>query len=127
MNTKRGFTLIETTIATFILTVGILGVFALVQMITVFTSSISSQLRAVYLAQEGVENIRNIRDSNWLALAVWDQGIASSGWESIDKFQRQITIQKPQPDKMIVLVEVKWSKAGEPSQVTAETELYDWK
>ena len=127
MNIKRGFTLIETTIATFILTVGVLGTFALVQIIIIFTSSISFQLRAVYLAQEGIENIRNTRDSNWLAQAAWDRGIISSGWESIDKFQRQITIQKPQTDKMIVLVEVKWPEKGGTNQVKAETELYDWK
>ena len=124
---NKGFTMIEATIATFILTVGTLGAFALIQIIIGFTSEVSSRLQAVYLAQEGVENIRNIRDSNWLAQAAWDQGISTGDWVIIDKFQRKITITKPQADKLVVSVQVSWPSRGGTTQVAAETELYDWK
>lgn len=129
---KKGFTLIEATLAAFILSVGVLGAFGLIQAVAGFTSAVSSRLTAVYLGQEGIENIRNIRDSNWLKqrsapATAWDAGISTTGWEPIDKFQRKITISKPQPDKIVVSAQVIWSEKGGSSEVSAETELYDWK
>lgn len=131
-SSKRGFTLIEATLSTFILAVGALGAFGAIQMINSFTSGISSRLQAIYLAQEGIENIRNIRDSNWLGqryspALLWDNGISTGNWETIDKFQRKITISKPQADKIVVSAQVTWPERGGTSQVTAETELYDWR
>lgn len=132
LSLSKGFTLIETTLATFILSVGVLGVFGVIQMVSSFISGVSSKLEAVYLAQEGIENIRNIRDSNWLKqrsvpATLWDQGITTTGWEQIDKFQRKITISKPQPNKITVSAQVAWTEKGGTSEVAAETELYDWK
>lgn len=129
---SRGFTIIETSLAAFILVVGVLGAFAVIQMILSFTSGISSRLQAVYLAQEGIENIRNIRDSNWLGqrynpLLAWDQGISTGDWKTIDKFQRKITITKPEADKIVASVQVTWPERGGTSQVKAETELYNWR
>ena len=131
MSNKNSFTIIEVIIATFILTTGTLGIFSVIQMILTFTSNVSSQLAAVYLTQEGIENIRNIRDSNWLKQrsvpdTTWDDGILSADWQTIGKFQRRTTITKPQSDRMVVSVEVKWSDRS-TGQVAAETELYDWR
>ncbi|MBI2041809.1 MAG: prepilin-type N-terminal cleavage/methylation domain-containing protein [Candidatus Nealsonbacteria bacterium] len=130
---KKGFTLIEAVLSTFILSVGVLAIFGVIQMIVSFTSGISSRLQATYLAQEGIENIRNIRDSNWLvqrdnpALA-WDQGISTTDWVTIDKFQRKIIISKPQSDKLEVSVQVNWpGPGGSSAQLSADTELYDWR
>jgi len=73
---KKGFTLIETIVAIFLLTVGVSGSFSLMQKVTSFASTSSSQFVASYLAQEGVEIIRNIRDTNYLIKGqVWDNGI----------------------------------------------------
>jgi|SRR3989344_5679750 len=128
MPNNKGFTLIEATLATFILVVGVLGVFSAIQIITRFTSDVSLRLQATYLAQEGIESIRNIRDSNWLAASPWDNGIiAGHNWDAWDKFKRDIMISRPLPDKMVVSVMVKWEGRGGTSQVLAETELYDWK
>lgn len=129
---KKGFTIIETILAVFIITIGVLGAFSLILMISSFTSGISSRLSAVYLAQEGIENIRNIRDSNWLAqrynpATLWDQGISTGNWLVIDKFQRKITISKPQADKLVVSVQVQWPERGGTAEIKAETELYDWR
>ncbi|MFH1292253.1 MAG: prepilin-type N-terminal cleavage/methylation domain-containing protein, partial [bacterium] len=71
----KGFTLIETIIAISLLTTGVVGSFALMQRVTSFTSISSSQFIASYLAQEGIEIIRNIRDTNYLELQDWDGGI----------------------------------------------------
>jgi len=70
-----GFTLIEVIVAIFILTVGIGGSFMLIQQTLVGVSIIESRLIAIYLGQEGIEIIRNIRDSNWLEQHLWNDGL----------------------------------------------------
>src|SRR3989344_8524832 len=133
MLNKKGFTIIEVIIATFVLTVGVVGAFSTIQMVLVFTRSVSAQLEATYLAQEGIENVRNSRDSNWLedryTMTDWAAGIPAGawGWEAIDKFERQITITSIPPNKMVVSVQVQWAEGSSTRQVTAETELYDWR
>lgn len=142
LNNMKGFTLIEIVVAIFLLTVGTVGAFSLIQQTIAFTSIASSQLTATYMAQEGIEIIRNIRDTNYLEKTTnpsvtWDEGISSSNWQVVNfldgsqsKFQRQITIEKTpldSPNKMVVSVEVKWSERGRTHQVMAATELYKWR
>jgi len=75
MINNKSFTLIEVFIAMFLLTVGTVGaIYAIVRVIEV-TEVSSSQLIASYLAQEGIEIVRNIRDGNWLEGSVWDTGL----------------------------------------------------
>lgn len=81
-----GFTLLEVIVAIFILTVGIGGSFSLIQQ-TFFTVTMAqSRIIAAYLAQEGIEIVRNVRDNNWLEqresfetppLPVWNEGLNS--------------------------------------------------
>lgn len=74
----QGFTLIETLVAIYLLTVGMAGSFVLIQKTTSFASTSSSQFIASYLAQEGIEIIRNIRDTNFLTKgSAWDEDIAA--------------------------------------------------
>jgi len=78
---KKGFTLLETIIAIFIITIGIVGVSGLVSQ-TISSVTISSQrLIAAYLTQEGIEIVRNIRDTNWLEGSAWDAGLGADDWE----------------------------------------------
>ena len=152
-----GFTLIETVVAIFLLTTGVVGSFSLMQRVTAFASISSSQLAASYLAQEGIEIIRNIRDTNYLEGSAWDAGIGAAtdfrldyrsqnfpdaacgnylkyagnfyacSTDTSSKFQRQVTVTKPAVDKMSVSVTVKWAERGREHQVVAQTELYDWR
>lgn len=154
---NKGFTLIELIVAIFILAMGTVGAFILIQKTIAFTSISSSQLQASYLAQEGIEIIRNIRDTNYLKSNDWDYDIdevtddyridytserfpdiicgdylkEEAGFYvcSIDesKFQRKITIAKPESDRMVVSVEVSWSERGNEHSVLAQTELYNWR
>ena len=162
----KAFTLIELVIAISLITVGAGAAFGVIQSTIGFTAITSSQLTASYLTQEGIEVIRNIRDSNWLAqggdpVLLWDNGIAASQDYRLDyqtrafpdagcslgadgflkydgsfynchsgedtKFKRRVTVTKPQPDEMVVSVEVSWSERGRDHQVTAQTKLRDWK
>ena len=65
---KRGFTLVEVLVSIFIVTVGAGGAFSLVQKTLNFTTNAALQLEASYLAQEGIEIVRNIRDTNLLKI-----------------------------------------------------------
>lgn len=65
---NKGFTIIELIITVFILSIAVIGVFSAFSVMVIMTSSISDRLVAGYLAQEGAEVIRNIRDNNWLKM-----------------------------------------------------------
>jgi len=76
-----GFTIIEMAISIFILSVAIIVVFGAFSLMIILSSDAEDRLLASYLAQEGIEIIRNIRDNNWLAsadnpeFAAWDEGL----------------------------------------------------
>jgi hypothetical protein len=83
---NKSFTLIETIFAIFILTVGIFALFSAINYF--FSISIDSRdyLTAVYLAQEGLEIVRNKRDTNIIKLKkgepiTWDDGLYDGNFE----------------------------------------------
>ena len=125
-NKQSSFTLIEVLIAVFLITVAIGGTFILMQRVVEYSAVSFSRLQAVYLAQEGIEQVRNQRDSNWLAGNPWNQGIGNRT-DTLGKFTRILTIETPTLDKMVVSVSVDWSERGRSHSVTAQTELYNWK
>lgn len=81
LHNKKGQTLLELIVAISILIV------ALVATIVLIVSSINAgkqarnKLIATSLAREGIETVRNIRDSNWLdpAIVDWDDGLQTGG------------------------------------------------
>jgi len=79
---KRGFTIVEVIIAIFVILVGILGAFSATRQIISYISFSNSKLSATYLAQEGIEIVRNIRDTNWLEGENWDNGLWSGNWQA---------------------------------------------
>ncbi|MFA6190363.1 MAG: prepilin-type N-terminal cleavage/methylation domain-containing protein [Candidatus Staskawiczbacteria bacterium] len=66
MNKQKGFTIIELAISIFILSIAVIGIFNALSIVIILTSDASDRLTATYLAQEGMEIVRNIRDTNWL-------------------------------------------------------------
>jgi len=78
-NLQKGFTLIESLVAISILVVAVTGAYGAA------TAGIASgifskdQTIAIYLAQEGIEQIRNMRDNNGLTSQPWMTNIAASG------------------------------------------------
>lgn len=65
-NKQQGQTLIETIVAMFILVMGIVASFGLATYALSATSGITNQLVGMGLAREGIEVIKNMRDTNWL-------------------------------------------------------------
>lgn len=74
---KKGFTLIELLITILVFTTGILGIYLVIQRLFASADYAKERVIAIYLAQEGVEIVRNIRDSNWLENTTWDDGLPS--------------------------------------------------
>lgn len=91
---KRGFTLLETIIAAFILVVGIGGAFSSISQTIAAASLVKDKFIASYLAQEGIEIVKNIRDGNWLEGANWNDGLAPGDWEA-DYTSQTLSIYTP--------------------------------
>ncbi len=73
--------MVEAIIAVFITVVGVIGLYNIFSRMIISTSSSSSKLAAAYLAQEGIEVVRNIRDTNWLNPAKsWDTGLVDCSY-----------------------------------------------
>jgi len=79
---KFGFTMLELIITIFIFTVGILAAYYLVNLPMSYTSTSVSRLTASYLAQEGIEIVRNIRDTNLVKGQDWRSGMADNNCEA---------------------------------------------
>lgn len=80
-----GFTLIEALVALSILIVGIMSGFILITRSLYSAAIIQDRLTASFLAQEGAELVRQIRDSNYLRTlndnpTNWDQGLADGSY-----------------------------------------------
>lgn len=72
---SKGFTIVESLVAIAVFTVGIsAAIFVINQSIGASTRT-KNKIIAGYLAQEGIEVVRNIRDRNWLAGNSWYAGI----------------------------------------------------
>lgn len=77
---SRGFTFIETLVALFIIMMGISSLMTLINQTLSNSKSSSFSLTAAYLGKEGIEIVKNIRDSNFLAIHYtgagnWNDGL----------------------------------------------------
>jgi prepilin-type N-terminal cleavage/methylation domain-containing protein len=77
ISSQKGFTLLETLIGIAIVLVAITATFGATQ--SGLQSAVESrdQIAAFYLAQEGIEYIRNVRDTNGINSQPWLTGIAA--------------------------------------------------
>ncbi|MFH1402346.1 MAG: prepilin-type N-terminal cleavage/methylation domain-containing protein [Patescibacteria group bacterium] len=91
---QKGFTLIETFVAITVLLIAITGPLYLVTRGLSVAKMVKGRITAIYLAQEAVEYIRNIRDNNILNDDDWltdIQGYVSSGKKfTIDSPEQEI-------------------------------------
>jgi len=76
---EKGFTLLEMLISIMVITIGVLGIYSAVLKYTKATQVARENLTAAYLGQEGIEIIKNIRDSNWVSDATWNTGLTACG------------------------------------------------
>lgn len=93
MTMNRAFTLVETMIAVTILTLAVAGPLFTASRVIVAAQTARDQLTASYLAQEGVEYVRAMRDGSYLfayrggggdvSTVAWNEFLASSDATSI--------------------------------------------
>ncbi len=84
---NKGFTLAELLIAVFVLTSGIIGAYIMIQNSISVATGARMRATASHLAQEGIEIIRNIRDTNFLEKASaptneWNEGLSSGNYQA---------------------------------------------
>ncbi len=79
-----GFTLVEVLIACFVIVVGVIASYIVIQQIFSQTFEASKRLTAVYLAQEGAEIARNIRDTGWIQDSGWGNNGLNVGYHEAE-------------------------------------------
>ncbi|KKW47353.1 MAG: hypothetical protein A2128_02230 [Candidatus Liptonbacteria bacterium GWC1_60_9] len=80
-NSRGGQLLIEAMIAISIITVGIVGVLALLSRSLTLNRVVADQYTATYLAAEGIEVVKNIIDANIVNVRPWNQGLTDGAYE----------------------------------------------
>ena len=75
MSSSAGFTLLETLLAITLLAVAIVGPMGLAIRSVGVSDTAANQIIAFYLAEEGVEYVRNTRDENFLNDRAWLTGL----------------------------------------------------
>ena len=153
---KKGFTIVELLVVILIISIGITGSYALVGNIFASSSLMAQRLSAAYLAQEGIEIVRNIRDSNWVNGDSWDDGLPFGDFEAdytalslsdsyfgnklkIDNniynhtsgtdsiYDRKITISLNGDGSLNVAVIITWFSNSSNHSILIEENIYDWK
>ena len=130
---SKAFTLIEVIVATFIITVGIGGVFVLIQKTISDTSILVGRLTAAYLAQEGIEIVKNIRDTNFLKFYKgdinedqWTQGL--TGCEDGCGTDYTNSVLSPDDDDRYLKIEggfCKYSASGTETSFKRKITVFD--
>ena len=137
---EKSFTLLEVMMAIFVLTLAVGASYVLIQKTFIASAITQSKLVAYYFAQEGVENIRNARDTNWLNSAPdWADGITGEKFESLyflngtkSKFERRtyVTVDaenKEMEVKVPIVVRLEGTKAEEAAELLDQSDLhFDW-
>lgn len=148
----KGFSLIEILIAILVMTIGIVGIYAIVPR-SVFWGEVNvDKFIASKLAQEGLELVRNIRDTNWIKKETWNTNLAVGDDYEIDyndpelslkdqflkinndgfyqyengketKFKRKISIKECGDSCLKIISKVSWAN----NNFSLEENLYDWK
>src|SRR3989344_2872892 len=80
VKSNRGFTLIEAMVALVLFTIAMGPVFILATSSINAASRIERNLIAANLAQDGIEVVRNIRDTNWLSGSAFDNNLSTGTW-----------------------------------------------
>lgn len=74
---RPGFTLVEILAVLFVLSIGLIGVLSLIVQ-NIQSQNINKRTIAAYqLAQEGLELVRKVRDTNWKNGNDWNQNLAA--------------------------------------------------
>lgn len=82
LKSQHGLTLLGVIIAVFIISAGLVAILGLLTFAISSSQVSKNRIIASFLVQEGMEVVRNIRDTNWLQKEDWNNGIKGTGNES---------------------------------------------
>ncbi len=83
---EKGFNILEVMISVSIIIVGIISIMGLFAVIAKNASDNKIKIIAAYLAEENIEIVRQIRDTNWLnGVPNWDQAIGNGNVAAVVK------------------------------------------
>jgi len=151
-----GFTLLETIIAISILSIGVLGVVGLITTSTRALGITKNQAIAANLAQEGVEIVRSVRDTNWIEGEQYNEGLEPGEycvdylsmqldacgdfnlrWDGTGyshsagentPFERRIQIINSTDEQAVIFLEVQSTVSwGDSHSINITSHLYDWR
>ena len=77
LKARAGFTLVESLVAITIVLISVVGPLSVISKTLSFSYSARDEIIAFYLAQDGVEYVRNVRDKNLIAGNAWLTGLSS--------------------------------------------------
>lgn len=152
---ERGFTLVETLVALFILTMGLVPILVVGFSSRRIAETVESNVIAANLAQEGIEVVRALRDTNWVASTSFDVGLAGGDYEvtwdstavtpyagryltisptgiygygagTTTVFQRKVSLSAPSAPEIKVITTIMWSERGTSKSFELEDHLFDW-
>jgi len=112
---NSGFTLVETLIAISVVSVTIAAATQLTISSNRIGKQMMAQFKAFHIAEEGIEIVRNMRDSNWLQNKDWEKGL-SNGFFTITKTSSGYpwrldktagVARQPEKDGMSQIIEIK--------------------
>lgn len=78
---NSGFSFVELIVAMFIFLVGIVGSYIVINYQITDIRSTNSRLTALYLGQEAIEIVKNVRDENLIEKNSWDNGLADGCYQ----------------------------------------------
>ena len=119
---EKGFTLLEMLISIMVITIGVLGIYSAVLKYTKATQVARENLTAAYLGQEGIEIIKNIRDTNWINAETWNDDL--TGCDAVDGSCEIDTIFGGGTAKDPVFTI--WSGSGRSLYIENSTKLYKY-
>ena len=74
--------MIEVLISISVISIGVLASYAVIEGFIPSIRQSSLRFTAAYLAQEGIEIVRNVRDENFLKDRNWETGLPSGDWQA---------------------------------------------
>ena len=132
---KKAFTLVETLVAISIFTMAILGLMSILSKGVTDTSYAKQKMTASYLAQDGIEYVRNLRDTdvlytettskNWTTFI--NELTAGISYPSPDPiFTRTITWVSVSATEVKIISTVSWNQGSGPHSVVFSESLHNW-
>ena len=151
-----GFTLVETLVSLVLLSMAIIPALILSTRAVNIAYDVRDTLTASGLAQEGIEVVRAMRDTNWFNDLEFDNGLTDGSyrveWDSVSLlplsgnpvlnlnnglytysggngtiFSRALTITKINGGELRIVSKVNWADKGVTKNVQAEEHLFNWK